>query len=884
MSLSPGTRLGPYEILGLLGAGGMGEVYRARDPRLDRLVAIKVLPASFRDDPDRLRRLEQEARAASALNHPNILTIHDLGRLDGKPYVVTELLDGETLRSRLEAGAFTPRRAVAHAVQIARALEAAHGKGIVHRDLKPENIFITTDGRVKVLDFGLAKLVVTAGAGNATGPTDPPVTEPGVVLGTLGYMAPEQVRGTPADARSDLFSLGAILYEMLSGRRAFHGESAADTMLAILQEEPADLSTISPSVSPALERLVRHCLEKVPERRLHSAHDLAFELDALTLTSGAAPSPRVSLRRFRAPAAIAAGIALLVLAFLAGRRAAATRDPGLSSRTFRRLTNLTGGEHAPSLSPDGTLLAFHKETRNRSEVWVQRTGGQNATSLTADCEKDSYAPAFSPDGNLIAYGSQCGGGGLFLMGATGENRRRLTTFGSDPDWTADGREIVFTTETDWLPYDRGTRSALWAVNVQTGKTRELYPGDAVQAKVSPHRLRIAYWGLPPKGSQRDIWTIPYAGLAPGEKPVPVTRDAAVDWNPVWSPEGDALYYLSNGDGAMNLWRVAIDESTGEPLGPPQPQTLPAREVGGFTLDRGGRRAAFVVDETAYSLERLRDDPTGAGGRARPEEILHTSRILVSPAVSPDGQLLAFGSSEGAQEDLLLMRRDGSGLRQLTDDAARDRQPAFSPDGGRIVFASDRSGGWELWTISPDGSGLSQLTRTGANATGPIWSPDGRRIAARTRNGTTLVSLDANGAFAGSRPLPAAPGGLTPRAAEWTGDGRLMVVLNRPDGSSADVALFPPEGDAYEIVPRPPGAIVSSTAMRLRSRFLYATPEGLHSIGIDGKGARLLLASPSAGRYLGLAAAGPDGAALYLVRVEDNADIWQALLPAPRDSR
>ena len=296
MSLSAGMRLGPYEILGQIGAGGMGEVYRARDPRLGREVAIKVLPASFSADPDRLRRFEQEARAAGVLNHPNITAVYDIGSVDGAPYVVQELLEGETLRAALAGGRLAQRKAIDYATQIAHGLAAAHGKGIIHRDLKPENLFVTTDGRVKILDFGLAKLTQAEGAtSEATSlPTETRGTEPGVVLGTLGYMSPEQVRGRPADARSDIFSFGAILYEMLSGKRAFHGDSAADTMSAILREDPPELSMTNQNMTPGLERIVRHCLEKSPDQRFHSAHDLAFDIEALSGTSAmtAAALPR----------------------------------------------------------------------------------------------------------------------------------------------------------------------------------------------------------------------------------------------------------------------------------------------------------------------------------------------------------------------------------------------------------------------------------------------------------------------------------------------------------------------------------------------------------------------------------------------------------------
>src|SRR5271169_5592214 len=282
MSLSSGARLGPYEIVSPLGAGGMGEVYRARDTRLKREVAIKVLPPAVSLDADRLRRFEQEALATAALNHPNILAVFDIGTHEGSPYVVSELLEGETLRERLRSGPVALRKCLDHALQIAHGLAAAHEKGIVHRDLKPENLFLTKDGRVKILDFGLAKLTQPESGDHTSLPTMTHATEAGVVLGTAGYMSPEQVRGIAVDARSDIFSFGAILYEMISGKRAFHGESPADTMSAILKEDPPDLAETNRNVSPALERIVQHCLEKNPEARFHAASDIAFDLEHLT--------------------------------------------------------------------------------------------------------------------------------------------------------------------------------------------------------------------------------------------------------------------------------------------------------------------------------------------------------------------------------------------------------------------------------------------------------------------------------------------------------------------------------------------------------------------------------------------------------------------------
>ena len=321
MTLAAGTRLGPYEILSPLGAGGMGEVYRARDPRLHREVAIKVLPASFSADSERLRRFEQEARAAGMLNHPNILSVHDVGFEGGAPYVVSELLEGETLRSALGGGPLPVRKAIDYGAQIARGLASAHEKGIVHRDLKPENLFVTSDGRVKILDFGLAKVTeAEGGAGTSSrAATEVAATEPGVVLGTVGYMSPEQVRGRPASPQSDIFSFGAVLYEIVSGQKAFRGESAAETMSGILTKDPPDLSLGNPDIPRGLERVVRRCLEKSPEQRFGSARDLAFDLEALAEPGSPAFAPPGARAKrptgwiVAAVAAVALGAAALLL-------------------------------------------------------------------------------------------------------------------------------------------------------------------------------------------------------------------------------------------------------------------------------------------------------------------------------------------------------------------------------------------------------------------------------------------------------------------------------------------------------------------------------------------------------------------------------------------
>ena len=361
MALTSGTKLGPYEIVALIGAGGMGEVYRARDQRLGRDVAVKILPASFAADPDRLRRFEQEARAVAALNHPNILGVHDIGQHDGMPFMVSELLEGESLREILARGPLSHRKAIDYAIQTAHGLAAAHGKDIAHRDLKPDNIFVTREGRVKILDFGLAKTVEKAdghNAGMATMTSDIPVTGVGNVVGTAGYMSPEQVRGAKVDCRTDIFSFGAVFYEMLSGVRAFNHDTTAETMTAILHDDPPETPPDGRAIPPALDRIVRHCLEKAPEQRFQSAKDLAFDLESVTTltASGGLSAAKVKERKTRSYL-IAAAAALVLLAGLAGWLLSSARHPATSAQ-FHQLTYRRGTPGTARFTPDGQNIVY----------------------------------------------------------------------------------------------------------------------------------------------------------------------------------------------------------------------------------------------------------------------------------------------------------------------------------------------------------------------------------------------------------------------------------------------------------------------------------------------------------------------------------------------
>ena len=452
MTLSPGTKLGPYEVLSAIGAGGMGEVYRARDARLGREVAIKVLPESLARDPERLRRFEQESRAIAALSHPNILPIYDVGTSGSSPYIVSELLEGQTLRQSLNDGPLSRRKAIDYAVQTAQGLAAAHERGIVHRDLKPENIFVTRDGRVKILDFGLAKLV-SAGplaGSDATISALAPETTAGVVMGTVGYMSPEQVRGEPVDHRSDIFSFGAILYELLSGRRAFKRDTAAETLTAILREEPPDLAAESAlNVSPALDRIVHRCLEKNPSQRFQAASDMAFSLEAISSTSVTSmPAVRDEAGRFGLKSIIwpaIAGIlviASLVAAYFFGRYASRPSDIKYSQITLRR-----GHVQSARFGSDGQTIVYSAEWEgNADEVFLGRSDSPNARPLGL---KDGTLEAISSTGELaVILGCEARNifgtcqGTLAQVSLAGGSPRQLAEHVTYADWSPDGNLLA----------------------------------------------------------------------------------------------------------------------------------------------------------------------------------------------------------------------------------------------------------------------------------------------------------------------------------------------------------------------------------------------------------------------------------------------------------
>jgi serine/threonine protein kinase len=774
MAIAPGIVLGPYEILAHIGSGGMGEVWRARDQRIGRDVAVKVLPEAYAPGDDRLRRFEQEARAAGALSHPGLVTIYDVGTFEGAPYIVMELLEGETLRQALGDGV-TPRiplsKTIDYAMQIAGALALAHEKGIVHRDLKPENLFITSDGRAKIFDFGLAKLaekdLPADDADRDRSRTARHLTSAGMVIGTPGYMSPEQISAKPVDARTDIFSFGAVLYEMIGGRRAFDRDSAIETMAAILNEEPEPLVSLAPKVPPALEAIVAHCMEKNPRERFQSARDLAFQLRfianslANTTTSRSVSSQALAAMMRRRPPRWMIGTAVVLALAAAGFTLLRTRGMGsapAASRTFQQLTFGEGLSMFPSLSPDGKSFAYVSSQTGNRDIYVQRVDWRIATDITNDSLDDDSEPAFSPDGAQIAFRSERDGGGIFVMGVTGESVRRLTDFGYNPAWSPDGSRIVFATQRIELrPHIRTAFSELWIVNVRTGARQPLVqPGkggpdfgmhcDAVQPSWSPNGKRIAFWGVANWLGERQILTIDPDAPQPKQTVVAVTSGPYLHWNPVWSPDGKYLYYGCNRDETLNLWRVPVDQATGRARGEPEPLSLPATISGNFSVSPEGGIAYTMVNRSFRLLAIPFDAASGTAGPPRP--LFGGSQEILSFDLSPDGRTVAY-TAGGRYENVFIADVDGSHRRQLTNDPVKDKSVTWSADGLTLFFHSNRDGhSFRIWSIHADGSGLRAVVddadhRTAATkgTFSPRVSSDPRIIAVDTDNAHALLHLD-----------------------------------------------------------------------------------------------------------------------------------------------
>ena len=796
MLLTSGSRLGAYEILGPLGAGGMGEVYRARDSRLRRDVAIKVLPAAFAADPDRLARFEQEARAAAALNHPNILAVHDLGQHDGAPFIVTELLEGMSLRDALENGPVAPRKAIAYGAAIAQGLAAAHDRGIVHRDLKPDNVFITADGRVKILDFGVAKLTQpdVSSEGLTVVPTTPaqggaPATAAGMVVGTVGYMSPEQVRGGVADSRSDIFSLGVVLYELLSGRRPFSGNTPADVMSAILKDDPADLPVTERRIPPALARIVGRCLEKSPSARFQSARDLAFALDALTsptdsMTSAAEGDP--ALPRWAVP--LAGGvIAVLITGLLVAGAVWMQRPaPSEGTRVAKLSIAFPEGDDIPfaqgpelDISADGRHVVFAARHGDIVQLMLRALDSTSWQPLPGT--NDAYGPFFSPDGKSIGFFAR---GKLRTITISSLEVRELadTPVGRGGWWAGDG----------FIYYAPGNTTGIMKVPSGGGTPVAVTMLDRAKGEVSHRWPQVLPGG---KAMLVTVWT----GPARDNKSVQVVRFDSGSRETI-ATGGDTGRYVRSG----HVLFGRLDALMALPFDVERLTATGTAFRTGVPIRIGSEGASYAVSDTGDLLHIPGDEHrldarlvwVDRSGKVDPVSL--PPQDIANTRLAPDGRRAAF-NVHGATFEIGIFDFERGSLTPLTNNTTGSQAPVWSPDGRRIAFRGTRNGYRNVWIKSVDGtSDEQQLTRGERLQTPMSWSPDGKYLLyqetdpARANDIWILSVADGK-----AEPLVAAP--LSQIDGIWSPDGRWIAYTSEESGGEEVYVLpFPLTGERWRV--------------------------------------------------------------------------------------
>jgi serine/threonine protein kinase/Tol biopolymer transport system component len=795
MSLQAGTKLGRYEIRSKIGEGGMGEVYLARDTQLGRDVAVKVLPAQFSQDVERLHRFEQEACAASALNHPNILSIYDVGTHDGSPYVVSELLQGQTLRQRISGVALPQRRTIELALQFAHGLAAAHEKGIVHRDLKPDNVFITNDGRLKILDFGLAKLT---GAGDTqlsqtSIPTRRVDTDPGKVMGTVGYMSPEQLKGRKVDHRSDIFSFGAILYEMLSGRRAFHGESAAETMSAILKEDPPDLSETNERISPTLERLVNHCLEKNPEERFHSARDLAFALEALSGSSptsaqttaiSALPARRMTRRELvlasAAAIAILAAIALGVAMGISYFRRSPTEEPVVR---FAITPPEKTGFSSFAISPDGLRLAFTAtDASGKTLLWLRPLASTTAQQMAGT--EEATLPFWSPDSRFIGFFAAGKLKKIEVANGTVQTLCKNTPVPRGGTWSGEGVIVFSPTPND----------PLYQVSAAGGEPTTLTTLDALHQEAS-HR-----WPYFLPDGHHVLYSL---NGGPQSQGIYVTSLDGKEKRRVLNVPNSTVAFAAPGyllfRRESTLMAQAFDPDKLQVNGEPFPVAEQiGYEIATFqTFFSVSQTGVLVYSSASTGLTQL----TLLDRAGKELGLVGQPGNYVRPWLSPDGKRAAVdGVDSQGNRDIWLVDLASGNSTRFTFDPATDIFPVWSADGSRVVFSSDREGPRNIYQKNATGAGKEEpLLKSAANIFPVDWSVDGRFLLYTLSNTKTKLDLWVLPLAGDQKPFPFLQTEANERSAKLSPDGRWIAYTSDESGvHEIYVQSFPDGGGKRQI--------------------------------------------------------------------------------------
>ncbi len=707
MDLSQGTRLGPYEIVARLGAGGMGEVYRARDTRLDRSVAIKVLPSELAKESQLKLRFEREAKAISQLNHPNICTLYDVG--DG--YLVMELLEGETLAQRIAKGPMPVADILRYGAQIADALYRAHRAGIVHRDLKPANVMLTRSG-AKLLDFGLAKPVSIRVSSDDTTMQAAPLTEEGTIVGTFHYMAPEQLEGVETDARTDIFALGAVLYEMATGRRAFEGSSKTSIIAAIVTGQPPSITSLRPLVPSSVEHLVQKCLEKDPEDRWQSSLDVASEMRWLASSSSVTREPAVEsvtrAHRLRRRLSLAAAfVATAIVAAIGGHYA--FRRPQSVPRV--RYISSSGADFAPAGSPDGKSIAFSSARDGRRRIWVKQLSGGGEIAIT---DGPDTTPRFSPDGaTLLFVRGTPPESALYRVPVVGGAAQRIVAPAVEGDWSPDGHTLTFTR---YVSENGRNRYNVFVADASGTNERMLFSSTerSVQTpRFSPDGKTIAASLTP--GNANVAGAIVLIDVASGKNRIIEITDTPTAV--VWLTSDEFLYGRLQ---AVTGVQIAGGEFVRHEVRSGHEETLFSLPVFGFYVDRVGDDSLIV--ETPSRRENLREVALkGTPGSAWRTQGNSNDR---QPALSADGEWIIFSSDRTGNLDVWALSRKSGEMRQLTDDPKQDWDPQFTPDGKHILFSSNRTGHFEIWKANTDGSYPQQVSNDGYDAENPTQGPGG----------------------------------------------------------------------------------------------------------------------------------------------------------------